>query len=155
MSDRLVLNTVGIKDGADASGDRGPTTPRPASSNLPVLAGAQSLARPRRSLSPAPLISESAEGATRMTAVKLEHDLAGKLETAARAAGVAPDVLAIAALERGLDADQAQLEVHDTRPQHRSRGKLPDLLRRGLPEDPRVALGLVMFVAAVARATAR
>ena len=119
-----------------------------------------------------------------MTTFKLERDLAGKLERTARAAGVAPEVLAIATLERSLNVDSDRRSVRDAPRRSRGRTKLRDLrlpshvreradelirrdqtapspvtrarvlngaLRRGLPEDPRIALAVVI-VAATPRA---
>lgn len=193
MPDGLVLSTVGIKAVSDPRDTRtrpsAESSGRPRSAPLTLVRNPTSNPRCRRVLSPTPIIAESpvapAAPPLRTPSLQLDHDLATKLERIARAAGVSPHGLAIAALERALSDEPDRLRVRDTRPRTRGSSKrrsvrLPDhvreradelaradhttplrtarsrlvnnAIRRGLPDDPRVALALVIVAATAARA---
>ena len=181
MSDRLVLSTVGIKQSVGGASEQ-----RRAARAAAPRPGASSSRRPRRVLMPTPIISEGEDAAgevPQVTTVRLDSDLARKLDGTARAAGVSPNQLAVATLERALSGANGAVRVQDQRRRNRSRTTnrklhLPHHLReradaisartnqprtgrselinnaiRGsLPDNPRLALALVIVAATAARA---
>ena len=191
MSGQLVLSTVGIKRPQEVRrrrqqpprvADQWPRPARPA-----PRASDSSVAQPRRVLTPSPVIAEGEEPTQRVvsqrTTVRLDGDLARRLDGTARAAGVSAEQLALATLERALSDADGGLRVRDQRPGSRGRTtnrklRLPhhlrertdaiaarakeprlarselinDAIRRGLPDNPRLALALVIVAATAARA---
>ena len=108
MADRLVLNTVGIKSPLDVRARKRATKP----------AGAVSAKRHRRALNPKPIISPARHGrsaAPKLTAISLDDDLALKLDSTARAAGVTANGLAVAALGAALAKDPRVVRITDRR----------------------------------------
>ena len=195
MPDRLVLNTVGIKSPLDVRAPKramksaGAPAPLRAAAGSPRAGADPSTTHPRRALNPRPIISPARQAtgkAPKLTAIALDEDLAQKLDSTARAAGVSANGLAVAALDAALANNPNAVRVTDSRrgPAHRTRQTtlpLPPRLRnradrlsatvnspssgaarsdlintairRGLPENPRLALALVI-VAATATPTA-
>ena len=108
MADRLVLNTVGIKSPLDVRARKRATKPR--------RRGLERK-RHRRALDPKPIISPARHDrstAPKLTAITLDDDLAVKLDSTARAAGVTANGLAVAALDAALAKDTTRRPGHVT-----------------------------------------
>jgi hypothetical protein len=140
MADRLVLNTVGIKSPLDVRAQK--RAKKPARGLPPTHdaddssgAGASSPAiRGRRALKPKPVISSDRQapaGAPKLTAIELDQDLARKLDSTARAAGVPASGLAVAALDAALAKRSTTIRTVDKR-----RGPTARTTPRTLPLPP-------------------
>lgn len=137
MPDRLVLNTVGIKSPLDVQAPKrgtksaGALAPLPAAGSSPRAGAGPSTTRRRRALNPRPIISPARQAtgkAPKLTAIALDEDLAHKLDSTARAAGVSADGLAVAALDAAFADSHEGVRVTDSR-----RGPAPRTRRRTLP----------------------
>lgn len=156
MSDRLVLNTVGIKDPSASGGDASDHGAQPPAGQLELVRdGGDTSPRGRRVLTPTPVIPEGSETVAELiTTVRLDEQLAIKLQSTARAAGVTPNGLAVAALERALATEPGLMSAHEPR-SHSRRRMLSDALRRALPDDPRAVLALAIVAATALRVSTR
>ena len=124
MPDRLVLNTVGIKSPLDVRAQKQATKPArgfPPAHAADDSAGAGAsppAVRGRRALKPKPVISagrQATAGAPKLTAIALDQDLARKLDSTARAAGVPASGLAVAALDAALAKRSKAMRIVDRR----------------------------------------
>ena len=130
---RLVLSTLGIKSPVDVSPEPPAArrrafqgTPSPAAARGPAHAG-RSASSARRSLKPRPVISDPPRLVT--ASIALERRLVERIEETARVAGVAVDVLVVAALTAGMPvrpaaAHELMTDQTSARPQRRVRQNL-------------------------------